>query len=112
MDAVQASQPSGGTPIVNTLKAARSDLEGLPGRKVVVLMTDGGETVYQPEDVVAELRTHRSRGIETYVVGYNLGEQGAYLERELGLNRGYFQANGGRDALLQAMNSILASIEK
>jgi hypothetical protein len=54
----------------------------------------------------------KDAGIECYVVGFQLGDQGRYLETKLGLGKGYFEANGGRQALLDAMKSIAAAVEK
>jgi len=112
MELVDGTVPSGGTPIVASLQRTRATLDGVPGRRVVVLVTDGEESYRGKDRVIEAIRANQSTGVETYIVGYNLGDQGRYLEAELGLGRGYFQANGGREALLAALSSILAAIEK
>ena len=112
MELVDSTSADGSTPIVASLRRARGDLAGVPGRRIVVLVTDGEESYYAKDIVLDEIRNNRDAKIETFVVGFNLGDQGTYIERELGLGRGYFQANGGRDALLAAMTGILAAIEK
>ena len=112
MEEVDRASPSGRTPIVASLRVARKNLERLAGRKIVVLITDGEESFYPNSVVLDEIESTRRAAIEVYVVGFNLGEQGIYLADALGLGRAYFQANGGREALLQAMTSILQAIER
>ncbi len=112
MELIEHVGAAGGTPIAGSLRTARGVLENVPGRKVCVLVTDGEESYETKDSVIAETRTLRERGVETYVVGFNLGDQGQYLANELGVGKNYFVANGGREALLEAMKSIEAAIEK
>lgn len=112
MELVDGLSAAGGTPICDSLEKTRSAIAEREGRGIVVLLTDGEESVKSKADVLDEIEENRKAGIETYVVGFNLGDQGAYLADALGIGRGYFQANGGRDALLEAMRGILAAIEK
>lgn len=112
MELVERASAEGGTPIVQSLARARSVLGGVQAaRKVVVLVTDGMDD-HGPGGVVRELDDCRSAGLECYVVGFELGDQGRYLEAKLGLGKGYFKANGGRQALLDAMKSVAAAVER
>ncbi len=112
MELVDTTKAAGGTPIVASLRQARGVLGKLPGRRIVVLVTDGEESYGTKDDVLSQVRGARTEKIETFVVGFNLGSQGGYLKDELVLGKAYFEANGGRASLLAAMESILAKIEK
>jgi len=46
--AIRGFQPRGDTPIGRSLKAAANDLEGAPGRKTVVLVSDGETPARRP----------------------------------------------------------------
>jgi hypothetical protein len=112
MEMIEAARANGGTPIVQSLGRARDVLGATASsRKVVVLVTDGMDDK-GPKGVERALDACKDAGIECYVVGFQLGEQGRYLETKLGLGKGYFKANGGRQALLDAMKSIAAAVEK
>jgi Ca-activated chloride channel family protein len=112
MDYVEQATARGGTPIAESMRLAGGALMKLTGRKIIVLVTDGEESYEGKGSVLSIVNVNRDAGIETYVVGFNLGNQGAYLKEKLGLGKAYFEANGGRPALLAAMQSILAAIEK
>ena len=112
MSLALATEADGATPIVGSLSHTRSVLAPLPGRKLVVLVTDGEASDGNPETVIAELDANTKAGLETFVVGFNLGGQGAYLRDKLGDGKNYFAANGGREPLLKALASIAAALEK
>ncbi len=112
MAGVDEVSVGGGTPIVSSLDLVRGDIEGYPGDRVVILITDGEESYYTETDVKKRIDYNTEAKIDTFVIGYELGEEGRYLERKLGLDKRYFQANGGRDGLLRALESVLEAIEK
>jgi nitric oxide reductase activation protein len=112
MELVDKMRAGGQTPIVKAMRRAHAILESVPGRKILALVTDGEESFEGKTGVLAALETNRGSGIETFVVGFNVGLEGKYLQDQLGPGKHYFEANGGRDALLAAMQSILAAIEK
>jgi Mg-chelatase subunit ChlD len=112
MEQVDQTAACGGTPIAASLRQASGALQSVRGRRIIVLVTDGEESYETKQDVLNEVRRIRSASIETFVVGFNVGAEGTYLKQELGLGRAYFEANGGRAALLEAMNGIMARIEK
>ena len=86
------------TPIADSLRAVASDLAGVEGRAVVVLVTDGEETCEgDPEQAIGELQ---AQGFELVlnIVGFAVDEHG--LEKqfqgwaELGQGAYYSAADG------------------
>ncbi len=72
--AIRGFQPRGDTPIGRSLKAAANDLKDAPGRKTVVLVSDGEDTCTPPSpcDVARELR---KQGVDLRVeaIGFQVG---------------------------------------
>jgi Ca-activated chloride channel family protein len=113
MEEVERIDVRGQTPIAASLRRARDDIEDYQGKKIIVLITDGQESFEGEEGVLREIRKNRDAGIETFVIGFNLGGAGSsYLESELGRGRGFLAADGGRDELLAALTPVLARIEQ
>ncbi len=110
MDSVEQTRPAGGTPIVASLRMGHDQLQtaGVTPR-TVVLLTDGEES-YAPDEVFSTITYLRSQDITVFAIGFNIGEAGQPLADALGDH--YLPADGGRDALMQALRPVLAAIER
>ena len=67
------------TPIAGALTTAQGTLAQMtdPGRKIVVLVTDGGETCVTSAEDITITQGLASAGISTYVVGFGAADAGA-----------------------------------
>lgn len=110
MESVQRTKPSGGTPIVASLRAAQGALQDTAVEpRTVVLLTDGEES-YAAEQVAPTITQLRAAGITVFAIGFNIGEGGQPLADALADH--YLPADGGREALMQALRPVLAAIER
>lgn len=71
--------PGGGTPLWNAVDAAMTSLSGEPGRRVVLVLTDGGDTGSLPGLHADQGQVERRARDEGSIV-YALGLQGNLLE--------------------------------
>jgi hypothetical protein len=109
MEQIELARPRASTPIVASLEWAQSQLLRRTGRRIVVLITDGEET-HRPKDVGKTVDALAAAKTELYAIGFNIGSGGRVLAEKLGPR--YIEATGGRDSLLSALQSVLASIER
>jgi len=110
---LEGLETSGTTPLAYTLRQIPSDLEGLEGPIVVVLVTDGMETC--KEDPVAAASELAALGLDIIflLVGFDIDSAGPYARSQL---KAITDAVGGRytdvstgAALLSAFNLVLPS---
>ncbi|HEU4675764.1 MAG TPA: VWA domain-containing protein [Motilibacteraceae bacterium] len=76
LDAAIASfQPRGDTPIGASLKAAAADLKGVPGRKTIVLVSDGEDTCAPPDPCeVARQLSQQGLDLRVESIGFRVDE--------------------------------------
>lgn len=107
---VRAIQALGTTPIAYTLRQVARDLRGVPGEKLVILVTDGKEECGgSPSAVVADL-VARGVQVRLNIVGFALADSATREEmaRVARLTGGrFFDARNAR-ALTQAIRQSLA----
>lgn len=107
---VRAIQALGTTPIAYTLRQVAQDLRGVPGEKLVILVTDGKEECGgSPSAVVADL-VARGVQVRLNIVGFALADAATKEEmaRVARLTGGrFFDARDAR-ALTQAIRQSLA----
>src|SRR5690606_3621013 len=72
LDTVRGTEPRGATPIAYSLELAAADLAGAPGRKVIVLVTDGEESCGGDVRAVAERLAGSGYEIDLHVIGFAL----------------------------------------
>lgn len=72
--AVRDTQAKGATPIAYSLERAAEDLAGLPGRKLVVLVTDGAESCRGDLREVVERLTGAGLEIDLRIIGFALSD--------------------------------------
>ncbi len=72
LQAVQGAEAQGATPIAYSLQEAANDLQGLEGRKLIVLVTDGEESC--GGDLRAVVEAIKAQGVEVdiRVIGFDL----------------------------------------
>lgn len=93
LDAIEAIQPSGGTAILDSLRAVARTLQNADARRAVVLITDGYDE-HSELDAGSALDALRDRGITLYVIGVG-GIAGISLKGEALLTR-LATSTGGR----------------
>lgn len=114
-DAIMAIRPQGGTAILESLANVATRLDGLEGRQVVVLITDGYDehsTVAFDESIAAMRQTHAT----VYVVAIGgvagISLQGEQLLRQLATatgGRAFFPAR--EDQLSSAQELVAADVQ-
>ena len=72
--AIRDTQAKGATPIAYSLELAAEDLRGLPGRKVIVLVTDGAESCRGDLRGVVERLTAAGIDVDLRIIGFALSD--------------------------------------
>jgi len=72
--AIRGTQAKGATPIAHSLELAAEDLRGLPGRKLIVLVTDGAESCRGELREVVERLTAAGLDIDLRIIGFALSD--------------------------------------
>jgi VWFA-related protein len=105
MEAISAIQSAGGTAIADSLVALAARLEGVKGRAVAVLITDGYDenSTNRPEDAIKALKAAR---VTTYVVGIG-GVAGISLKGEQFLKE-LARETGGRAFFPPRMEDLVS----
>jgi len=95
---VAALTPRGATPIADTLKEVPQDFTSVPGRKLVLLITDGMETCKGDPVQVAKDLLAGGYDLRINVVGFDIGRDSSARDQLMQIA----QATGG--AFLEASN--------
>ena len=103
-------KPTGLTPITYSLKqAVNCDFAGVPGKKRIILLTDGGENCDEsPCDYVMELQKTR-RDIYIDVIAFNIYDQEANNQLKctaLVTNGKFYSANTATELMKSLSNSL------
>ncbi|MGN6242813.1 MAG: vWA domain-containing protein [Motilibacteraceae bacterium] len=73
--AISSFQPRGDTPIGASLQAAAKDLQGVPGRKTIVLVSDGEDTCAPPDPCeVARQLSQQGLDLRVESIGFRVDE--------------------------------------
>lgn len=110
-DAIRSVQPRGMTPITAALEHVAGELEDMPGRTQIVLVSDGKETC--DRDPCAMVSTLREKGIDltVHVVGFDVtGEESEQLQCIAEAGGGRYAAAGTAVELTAALAEIRATV--
>ncbi len=72
--AIASVRASGNTPIAQSLRAASDDLAGVPGPKIIVLVTDGAETCGGDPRAAIEALVAQNVDIQVNIVGFAIDD--------------------------------------
>ena len=109
---IKALQPLGQTPISDSIRQAADVLKGIPGRKAVILVSDGEETCKQdPCRVAADLKK-ADIDLKVHVVGFGLDTPAAKKQLQcVASATGGTYAEAGNAAELKSKISEAATAE-
>ncbi len=74
LDTIGATRAKGATPIAYSLELAAEDLRDAPGRRIIVLVTDGAESCGGDVRAAVERLTAAGLEVELHIIGFDLGE--------------------------------------
>ena len=100
------------TPIAESLELVASDLTGIKGPKLVILVTDGEETCDGDNEAVIEKLKQQSIDIRLNIVGFAIDEFGLTetFKKWARLGNGHYQSAGDGTQLHQNIENALAPV--
>ena len=100
IEKIQAITPRGMTPIAYSLEQTGSDLAGIEGEKVIILVSDGKESCGGDPAAVAKKLNEAGLKVKLHVVGFDIGDE-ATREQLKGIADStagqYFDASGAEE---------------
>ncbi|MCI0569075.1 MAG: VWA domain-containing protein [Acidobacteria bacterium] len=109
--AVSSLKPAGGTALYDTLEAATRQLAGRPDRRIAVLFTDGGESLYTDDQagrarLSQSLQMAREAGVTFYTIAFGPHSAAGLLQRIAEETGGAFYDSRDPSALSSIFESI------
>jgi VWFA-related protein len=109
--AIGALQPDGGTSYYDAIYKATSMLKGVPGRKVVLALTDGEDTSSSRTDLGKMIDYVQDSNVVVFTIGLGSDVQSTMLERVARETGGqYYEEPSGSD-LAQLYTDIARSLQ-
>jgi Ca-activated chloride channel homolog len=109
--AIGALQPDGGTSYYDAIYKATSMLKGVPGRKVVLALTDGDDTSSSRTNLGKMIDYVQDSNVVVFTIGLGADVQSAILERVARETGGqYYEEPSGSD-LAQLYTDIAQSLQ-
>ncbi|MCI0410704.1 MAG: VWA domain-containing protein, partial [Acidobacteria bacterium] len=104
-------KPAGGTALYDTLEAATRQLAGRPDRRIAVLFTDGGESLYTDDQagrarLSQSLQMAREAGVTFYTIAFGPHSAAGLLQRIAEETGGAFYDSRDPSALSSIFESI------
>src|SRR5262245_14165718 len=105
----------GATAILDATREAIAAVSRRPGRRAVVIFTDGEENAVEPEDIEAvedrTIRAARAADVTVYYVGYGWVELPQMLEQVAAATGGEYLAAGRERKITQSFDAIARALD-